>query len=210
MNLEYLSMTRPTARKKLTGTYYGIRRAWKAEQQAEAPMRFCTKAKEQRRRGNGPRYMLGWHKDCLTVYSRIHGRFSATSHGTATHFPPAQSAAKQFYCFPEHRCPHAFMPVALTRATKAAVTTIVMVTTIKIATIGNGIRCSMEFSLEQLQELGALPSPLHTRLSGSDIHPSAGAASSYRRHTRAKKTRSGAPSQTNRAPFTQEEDARLM
>jgi hypothetical protein len=79
----------------------------------------------------------------------------------------------------------------------------------KRTTIGDEIRYSIEFSLEQLQELGTFSSPLHTRLSSSDIHSSIGAASSSRRRTRANKTRADAPSQIRRAQFTQE-DARVV
>jgi hypothetical protein len=79
----------------------------------------------------------------------------------------------------------------------------------KRTTIGGGIRYSIEFRLKQLQELGALASPLYTRLSSSDIHPSIGAASSSTCWTQANKTRAGAPSQKKRARFMQE-DARLV
>jgi hypothetical protein len=79
----------------------------------------------------------------------------------------------------------------------------------KRTTIGGGIRYSIELSLKQLQELGALASPLYTRLSSSDIHPSIGAAGSSTRRTQANKTRAGAPSQNKRARLTQE-DARLV
>src|SRR5450432_2081827 len=75
-------------------------------------------------------------------------------------------------------------------------------------TIGDEIRYSMEFSLEQLHELCAPACPQHTSQAGSNRGSSTGSAGSFRLPTQAK-TRSGPPSQVKGTRFT-EEDAKLI
>jgi hypothetical protein len=79
----------------------------------------------------------------------------------------------------------------------------------KRITIGNEIRYSMEFSLEELQELCASACP-HASQASSDRDFSTRSASSSRQPTQAKNIRSGPAPQSKRARFTPKEDARLV
>jgi hypothetical protein len=81
---------------------------------------------------------------------------------------------------------------------------------LKRTTIGNEIRYSMEFSLEQLRELYARACPQHTSQAGSNKGSSTRSAGSSRLPAQAKKTRPGPPSQIKGTRFTQEEDAKLI
>jgi hypothetical protein len=80
----------------------------------------------------------------------------------------------------------------------------------KRTTIGNEIRYSMDFSLEQLQGLCAVACPLHATSPSSDRDSSAGPASLPKVSTRVKKTRSAPPSRSKRTPFTSKENAMLV
>jgi hypothetical protein len=80
----------------------------------------------------------------------------------------------------------------------------------KRTTIGNEIRYSMDFSLEQLQGLCALACPRHATPPNSDRDSSAGPANIPKVSTRVKKTRSAPPSRSKRTPFTSKENAMLV
>jgi len=80
----------------------------------------------------------------------------------------------------------------------------------KRTTIGNETRYSMDFSLEQLQELCAVACPLHATPPISDRYFSAGKANLPKVGTRVKKTRSAPPSRSKRTPFTSKENAMLL
>jgi hypothetical protein len=80
----------------------------------------------------------------------------------------------------------------------------------KRTTIGNEIRYSMDFSLEQLQGFCAIVCPLHTMSPNSDRDSSVRWANRPRVSTRVKKTQSAPPSRNKRTPFTLKEDALLV
>lgn len=80
----------------------------------------------------------------------------------------------------------------------------------KRTTIGNEIRYSMDFSLEQLQGLCAVACPRHATPPNSDRDSSAGPANLPKVSTRVKKIRSAPPSRSKRTPFTSKENAMLV
>jgi hypothetical protein len=80
----------------------------------------------------------------------------------------------------------------------------------KRTTIGNEIRYSMDFSLEQLQGLCAVVCLLHATSPSSDRDSSAGPAKLPKVSTRVKKTQSAPPSRSKRTPFTSKENAMLV
>ena len=81
----------------------------------------------------------------------------------------------------------------------------------KLITIGNEVRYSIKFSLEDVQQLCAAAFPLHISSAGSNGHFSARPARPFSASTQAKKNGSdAASSQSKRSRFTEQEDAKLV
>jgi hypothetical protein len=76
--------------------------------------------------------------------------------------------------------------------------------------IGNEIRYSIDFNLEQLQGLCAVACPLHATPPNSDRDFSVGPANPPKVSTQVKKARSAPPSRNKRTPFTSKENAMLV
>jgi hypothetical protein len=80
----------------------------------------------------------------------------------------------------------------------------------KLITIGNEVRYSIEFSLEDVQQLCAAAFPLHTSSAGSNASFSAWPARPFSARPRAEDASGATVSQSKRPRFAEEEDAKLV